>query len=198
MYRYGFDSHNLFFMSEPFCQIRAVTITVKGCSTKYAVLKSLRHIQDFAEDLRDVTEDGIEIEDSSSPRKFEEAVKTIYTNIIISFPEGDARNQFVASALWQMQLVLFQSNIDCTIYCLNELHKMAPTSFEKARLLLCGQCNPDLTPLTEAEWNVIGSAILLLKNEKNGDGIAARDLLQTLKNTGKFEALLGNWPERRS
>jgi hypothetical protein len=125
MHRYGFDSHYLSFMSEPFPQIRAVTITVKGRSAKYTLLKSLDEIKDFPESLAAVTEDGIVIEYPSSPRKFEEAVKTIYSNIIISLPEGDTRNEFAALALWEMQGSLFQSSIDSAIYCLTfTLHPM--------------------------------------------------------------------------
>jgi hypothetical protein len=173
-------------MNRAFPQIRSVIITVKDHSTKYTVFKSLRKIRNFLQDLTDATEDGIVIEGSSSPHKVEEAVRIVYTNIIASLPAGEARKQFAVLALWEMQKQLYESSIDSAIYCLNELHKIAPTAFEKARLLLCSQCDQNFIPLATADWKIIGNAIQLLKKEKNGETAAARDLLQTLKDTGSY------------
>jgi hypothetical protein len=67
---------------------------------------------------------------------------------------------------------------------------MAPNGFEKARLLLlsqCGRANPgDFIPRRNADWDVIGSAIRILKTEKNGKRACADRLLEELKNTGRY------------
>jgi hypothetical protein len=79
--------------------------------------------------------------------------------------------------------------------CLNILTQLAPTNFELAQLLLQSQTNPDLTPTAEADWDIIGSAIYLLKNERNGQRDQAIDILQTLKalTHNPYDPLLGDW-----
>jgi hypothetical protein len=89
---------------------------------------------------------------------------------------------------------LYSYSIDATIYCLNELNKIAPTELDKARLLIVSQCDPDchegFLPQPKAYWKVIGYALLMLRREKNGQRKEAMELLDRLKSTGRYTALL--------
>jgi hypothetical protein len=168
------------------CDVHAVTLTIKNYSTKYTVLQTFREVRDFAIDLKDAKEDGIVVDGSHSPLKTEEAVRAIYNNVIVTGPL-DSGTPFLALILWQIHKWLFPYSINSVIYCLNELHKIAPTAFEKARLLLLSQCNPDFIPLETADWSVIEDAVRMLKSEKNGETESARDLLRVLECTGRYE-----------
>jgi hypothetical protein len=175
---------------------RPVTITVEGHTT-YNALRTLSEIRDFAIDLKDATEEGIRVE-GDSPNKVEEAVKAVLDNTRKNLPPGvqldnDSGKPFLAMVLWEIQKWLYGCSIDSAIHCLTALNAIAPNAFEKARLLLLFQCNyhSDFTPLPTADWSIIGNAVLMLKQEKNGRTADATHLLQTLKDTGRYESLLG-------
>jgi hypothetical protein len=83
-------------------------------------------------------------------------------------------------------------SIDTAIYCFNLLNVIAPTAFDKAKLLILSQCDPsrpdDFVPLPTADWRIIGLGIRILSPEKNGKTKEARELLQKLKDTGLYKS----------
>jgi hypothetical protein len=186
-------------MGGNYCNGQFVKITVDGNTVTYNSLKSLKEIKGFTMALQDAREEGIEIEGSESICKVDEAVKAVLANTRENLPPGFQMNNtkgkaFLVMFLWVMQKWLYSCNIDSSIYCLTELHGIASTAFEKARLLIFSQCNPDgITPLPTADWNIIGDAVLMLKKEKNGHSNEAKALLGQLKTTGQYNALLGKW-----
>jgi hypothetical protein len=169
-----------------------VTITVGGVSNTYETLRYHRLIQSFAMDLTQADEDGIEIEGvEGKDRIVERAIETVYSNTVAAFPYCDANKPFLVLVLWEIHLFLFSYSMNSSIYCLNLLHKMAPTSFEKARLLILSQCRrgcPEkLIPRKNADWNVIGNAVEMLENEKNGQMEQAKGFLKQLAATKCYE-----------
>ncbi len=81
---------------------------------------------------------------------------------------------------------------DTSGICLNLLNKIASSNYYKAVWVLRSQCSDsNYIPLDSEDWSVIGNAIHLLKNEKNGHTADAARLLASLKTSGKYIALLG-------
>jgi hypothetical protein len=74
--------------------------------------------------------------------------------------------------------------------CLSILNEIAATDYDKALLILKSQCDEDNKPNINADWDMIGSAIHILKNCKNK---SADDFLGNLKKIkgNPYEALLG-------
>jgi hypothetical protein len=80
---------------------------------------------------------------------------------------------------------------------LNLLNEMAPTAFDKARLLLLSQCDPckhdSFIPLESPDRGPIAVAIHMLRTEKNGKAGEANELLRQLKNIEGYREFLGDW-----
>jgi hypothetical protein len=178
----------------PFDSGPHVTITIKRHSIRYRVLHSANEAIDFANSLDRAKEDGIVIEGiAGKDRILEKAIDTVYSNTAASLPDGDTKKPFLAFVLWQIQLYLGEYSIDSYIYCLNRLHELAATCFDKAKLLLLSQCNSRFVPLATADKITIRNAVQMLRSEKNGKRAEARGLLRQLKATGRYEAQLKTW-----
>ncbi|MDR0351616.1 MAG: hypothetical protein LBH49_03135 [Puniceicoccales bacterium] len=180
---------------------------------KYTSLKSIQDAKYFAMALTKANENQIVIDGQSSEGKISDAVKLVLGNTIKNlwsdfsgnFDSFDAsgfpkdKKPFLAAVLWVMQGILFLHSIDTSIFCLNLLHRIAESSFEKAELLLLSQCKEEkkgepgynFTPNEDANWNIIGEAIMMLENEKNGNSQNANGLLIVLKQNKEFSAWLG-------
>jgi hypothetical protein len=171
--------------------IRQVTLTVGERSRTYGVLTSMKEVWHFVFDLRKVDENGISIDGVVvNDRQVEKAAETIYWNAVAHLPDDVHKRPFLVCLLWTIQSELYFGGLDASIYCLDRLHEIAPTNFEKARLLLLSQCDPaspdGLVPLRDADWEIIDEAIELLKNEKNGKANDAKELLGRLKAIGQY------------
>jgi hypothetical protein len=167
---------------------RRVTLIVDGYSRTFESLNSVDEVQEFVRQLVYVKQDDIAIDgNESSDNLLEKAVAAVYSNTIASFPDGNAKGSYLAFILWTMQESLCLCSIDSSIYCLNRFHEIAPTDFDKARLLLLSQCDPlcpdKFCPLPKANWGVIKYAIGMLKREKNGKKDDAKALLLKLRGT---------------
>jgi hypothetical protein len=129
----------------------------------------------------------------------EKAVETVYCNTVSDLGLSDATRPFFALILWEIQQQLEWASIDTTIYCLNRLHEIAPTGFDKARLLLLSQsdciCRDDYVYGPGENSIVILYATDMLQAERNGQQKEAGKLLRHLRNTGRFIMLLGE-PDR--
>jgi hypothetical protein len=160
-----------------------VTIRVKDRSKRYELLKCHREVRDFGIRLgkakeKDIVIDGIEGRD----RLIEKAVEAVYSNAVANICNCDAKKPFLVLTLWQLHLLLSECSIDASIYCLNRLHKIVPSGFDKARLLLLSQCIPStFIPLPRSDWHIIYNAIFMLQEEANGETREANELLERLK-----------------
>jgi hypothetical protein len=199
----GFSKINGIWLGKPESRVShldsgpRVTITVKRRSMTYGALHSCREVIDFANSLGEAKEDGIVIDGiEGKDRIMEKAVATDYSNTASSLPAGDTKKAFLAFVLWKIQLYTYERSIDSFRYCLNELHELAPNSFEKARLLLSSQCDREFVPLPMADMDVVRDAIRMLKSEKNGKRVDARNLLRQLYATGHYDAQLGTWNDK--
>jgi hypothetical protein len=104
----------------------------------------------------------------------------------------------LAPLLWVGFTQFAQKNPTTSVYFITLLQCLAPTDYDKAHLLIKSQTGPENVPESTAEWEIIASAIHMLKNEKNGQQHEAKQLLQQLKDVddqGKkpYAPLLGNW-----
>jgi hypothetical protein len=172
-----------------------VTITLKTSVRTYEVLNSFSDILRFAMGLRDADENGIVI-DGVDEREgiVDKAVAVVYCNIIATFPNENKKRAFLVWVLWVIDSTLHMYNIDTAIYCLNLLNEIAPTAFDKARLLILSQCDPDspddFVPLPTAHGSTIVQAVLLLQRERNAKMKEAKELLQRLRETGRYSTRL--------
>jgi hypothetical protein len=163
-------------------------------------LDSVDDITEFLEDLLEATEEGILIEgiDEKNPL-VDKAVEIVYSNTAAKFADGYSKNPFLALALWKLCNGLDTCSINACLYCLNLLHEMAPTDFEKARLLLLSQCDTsrygEFILLPKADWDVIDTAIGIFQHQQNGRTGLAADLLGRLRETGQFRELLATGAE---
>jgi hypothetical protein len=161
----------------------------------YTTLRDCKEIERFLFDLERTEEENIEIEGiEGKDRRVEKAVAAVYANAVATLPESRIKKQFLAMTLWALQSRLAWSNIDCMIYCLNRLNEIAPTAFEKARLLLLSQCHPlypdEFIQLPTADTRIVSDAIQMLEREKNVNREDANRLLERLKDTGRYDELL--------
>jgi hypothetical protein len=166
----------------------------------YVALCSPQEIESFVFGLKITEEKNIEIEGiDGRDRPVEKAVAAVYANVVATFPENRLKRQNLAMILWKLQRRLSQLSIGSMIYCLNRLNEIAPTTFEKAQLLLLSQCNPlypdKFIQLPNADEIMIRDAVRMLQHEKNGRKDDADQLLSGLKNTGRYEALFENEAE---
>jgi hypothetical protein len=169
-----------------------VTITVRGWSLTYKALRSQKETERFGEMLWDAKPGDIEIEGiEGNDRVVEKAVAAVHSNTWAELGDYDTKKPFLVMVLWKLQKWLCGWSIDSAIYCLNRLDEVAPTDFDKARLLLLSQCRPvsppDFVPRSNADFGLIASAIMMLQAEKNGRRGDACQLLQQLKATGRYE-----------
>jgi hypothetical protein len=165
----------------------------------YESFHSYDEIVAFTRDLvaaeeKDILIDGITADDLL----VEKAVETLYSNTVADFADNRPKNPFLALTLWRLFRGLYSRDTNSCIYCLNLLDKMAPTAFDKARLLLLSQCDSgsygDFIPLPTAEWEIIDDAIAMLRHERSGKTDEARQLLQKLSDTGRYDKLFDHWP----
>jgi hypothetical protein len=174
-----------------------VMITAKNGRRAYDVLRSLEEIREFAIRLRKAYEGGIVIDGiDGGENVVEQAIATVYSNIRATFGEGETGNNFSVLFFWELYMTMSEYDIDSQRYCLNHLHEIAPTSVDVARHLLMSQCDPshfdDFVPVQKPNWGIVGSAIRLLQNEKNGRNDERVRILQVLKAHGRYASLLGN------
>jgi hypothetical protein len=173
-----------------------VTITVEGRSVTYEVLRSLREIERFLRMLYMAKAKDIRIEEiDDCDRLIERVVAAVVSNTIAYFSDDHSKRPFLAMVLWKLQTGLFGLSVDSAIYCLNRLKALAPTGFNKARLLLLSQCDPacpsDYVPLPNADSGIVITAIGMIKKERNGRWEDAYEFLQQLKASGRYEYELG-------
>jgi hypothetical protein len=174
-----------------------VRITVKKRSRTFETLDSFEEMKDFAIFLsdakaKDIAIDGVE----GTDHIVEKAIATVYTNTAASMLDTDAgKKPHLALILWTMHMFMDSARVTAITYSLNRLNALAPTGFEKARLLLISQCHPSrpcgFRPGGDADWYVIGNATLMLETEKNGQKASAKQLLEKLKSTGRYSSVLG-------
>jgi hypothetical protein len=178
-----------------------VTITSRDRSTTYESLHSVSEIIEFVDDLEEAKEHCIVLEGiDGRDRVVEQAVEIVYSNTVADFGDEYPKNPFLALTLWKMRQLLFLSSVNSSIYCLNRFHEMAPTAFDKARLLLLSQCDSgsygSFVPLARADWEVIDDALTILKSDTTDE---AAGLLKRLKDTGRYDIFEhweseGSWP----
>jgi hypothetical protein len=184
------NSIEIFRVSKP-----RVTITVAGHSRTYETLLSDDEAFAFAMDLAAANETDINLEGiEGRDRLMEKAVEAIYLNTVASFDDLDAAKPSLALILWTIQYCLSSHSIDSTLYCLNRLHEIAPTAFEKARLLLLSQweigCRSGWDEVP-TNFPVVNRAIRMLEEDKNGQRKQASEFLKQMKDSGRFSAILG-------
>jgi hypothetical protein len=173
-----------------------VTITVGNYSATYESFKSYDEIVSFAIQLKHAEKDGIVVERmDKSVCTMEKAVEAVYWNTVSDLGLSEATKPFLALVLWEIHDWIHWESIDAMIYCLNGLNEMAPTAFDKAKILLLSQsdyiCRDDYVFKWGENSRVVSNAIALLKSEKNGRRKEARALLRKMRNTGRFAGLLG-------
>jgi hypothetical protein len=177
-----------------------VTITTENGSKTFVKLTSLSDIKDFASALSEVSEDGIAIDGiEEKDHIVERAVAVVYSNTVADLQSADAKEPFLALVLWVLHKWLYFICVDAVRYCMNRLHEIAPTGFDKEKLVLLSQCDlhcpGDFKPSPTADWAIIGEMVRKLKHESNGRSADARTLLRTLKDTGRYERLLVRWSD---
>jgi hypothetical protein len=173
-----------------------VTVTVGDRYRVFGTLKSADDVLHFTKSLAEADEEGIRIDGmKGTDRIVERAVAAVYSNTLARFP-ADTNKPFLALLLRELQHRLCELSIDAEIYCLNRLNDIAPTGFDKARLLLLSQCRMDssggLMMLPTAELCIIYDALVMLKREKNGKAEEAKDLLSKFKGIEEFNARFGS------
>jgi hypothetical protein len=100
-------------------------------------LHSLYETHHFLRDLKEANESDIEVDGiDGTDRIVEKAVAAVYCNTVTAFANEDHKKPHLVMILWKLQRGLFMFCIDAFIYCLNQLHELAPTDFEKSSLLL--------------------------------------------------------------
>jgi hypothetical protein len=171
-----------------------VRIFVKDCWRTFEVLTSLHEIRLFGYFLSDAREDEVVIEGiSDRDRLMEKAVATVYFNTVASLPDDNLKDPFLALILWETHHLLSDSSVNGMIYCLNLLNVIAPTAFDKARLLLLSQCDPgcpdDFRRLPTGDWGVIGKAVRILRTERNRKTREARELFEKLMASKSYQSL---------
>jgi hypothetical protein len=173
-----------------------VTITTPRGSRTYETLTCATEITSFAFSLSDTNEKGIVIDGiEGKDRIVEKAVAVVCSNTAAHLQDSNTKDPFLAFMLWKLQNSLYFLCINSVRYCLRRLHQMAPTAFEKARLLILSQCDPDspgeFKQFPKAHCDVINDAIIMLKNEKGARSAEARALPSVLKNMPEYSQLSG-------
>jgi hypothetical protein len=127
-------------------------------------------------------------------RLIEKAVEIVYSNTAANFPDSYPENPFLALFLWKLYNDLFSFSIETSIYCINRFHEMAPTPFDKGRLLPLSQCDTRyygmFVPLPTANWVIIRDAVAILRQEKEGKASKATRILEMLKGSGLYDCVL--------
>jgi hypothetical protein len=160
------------------------------------VLRSVEEIENFICDLISADEGGIAIDGmDGDDRLMEKAVAAVCFCTEASLPDTNAKAPFLALILWGIERLACRYTIDTVTYCLNMLHKIAPTGFDTAKLLLLSQCEPDhpddLVPLQTANWQIISDAVRMLRRQKHRKREEAKALLQWLRENERYEGV--NW-----
>jgi hypothetical protein len=173
----------------------SVTIKLRRRSKTYYALISLAKIHDFADRLADAKENQIVIDGiEGSDHIVEKAIAAVYSNTATALPCDDTRKQHLALMMWEIHKIVYYRDINAVRYCLNRLNDIAPTGFDKARLLLLSQCDPlcpdDFVALPRADWKVIADSLALLRYEKNGNREDAREVLRKLETRDHYRSLL--------
>jgi hypothetical protein len=120
----------------------------------------------------------------------EKAVAAVYSNTLADLGDDDTKKPFLVMVLWRLYTFWHELCFRPMLYCLNRLNEIAPTGFDKARLLLLSQCRrvspPDFVPRSNADPYIISNAITLLIAENNGKSADADKLIQQLSITGRY------------
>jgi hypothetical protein len=174
---------------------RHVTIRRGWSSETFTDLYSLEQIDYFGTILMAANGKGIKVDGiDGSDHIVKEAVAAVYGNVVARAPNCRIKKQTLALTLWKLQSLFFSHCLDAAIYCLNELNKIAPTAFEKSKLLLSSQCNPifpdDFIPLPKADWSIIADAVRMLITEPHEETSGAAAFLEELKDTPLYETLV--------
>ncbi len=174
-----------------------------GAQQSYTTVKSVSDARDFVSDCIDAkkvyingTEEKITLMDTSMKTLLLNMVNPVYINyddiITQTIMLSDDLKAKLAMLTWVGYHDFSSVSPDTSGICLTLLNRIASSNYAKARWLLRSQCiDFNYTPLSNADWSVIGNAIHLLKNEKNGHTTEALVLLSSLKVSGNYEALLG-------
>jgi hypothetical protein len=171
-----------------------VTISFQGRSRTFEVLKSIHEVRDFAHLLQkanpnDIVIDGVR----GRGRIVEEAMGAIYSNALAFLPESDTKPSFLVVILWAIRRWGYGWDINTILYCMNRIHEIAPTAFDKAKHLLLSQCDPnspdDFIPMPDADWVIIEDALFMLKTEKNRKVRDAKELLRQLRGCGRYGSI---------
>jgi hypothetical protein len=161
-----------------------VTITVEGNPHAYEALNSYGDITGFRMDMEKATEGDIEIEGfQGRDRLMEMATRTVYSNTVAALNGIANARPVLALVLWRLYEGLRWSSMDSTVYCLNRLRELAPTTFEIARLLFLSQWDPDSREEFKSppgSGRVAYAVTEMLKREKNGQRKEATELLNKL------------------
>jgi hypothetical protein len=168
-----------------------VTIIVPDHCRTYEAFDSVSEVDAFVDDLAKATERGILIKGlNENDRLVERAVENVYFNTVAKFPDDYFKNPFLALILWKLHKGLYPWAIESSTDCLRKLNNMAPTSCEKALLLLLSQCDAScygrFVPLPTADRNIITFAIRTLEHEDNGQMDFAAQLLKLLQDSRRY------------
>lgn len=150
--------------------------------------------KNFADALYEAKYDDIEIESKigmvTSHSRLNDAINVIINNSFLEASTNEKLKQLYMVFLWSIYKSVFPSNLETQGFCYEKMNEIAKTSFEKAELLLLSQCKTGkVVPLESADWSIIGDAVYMLADEKNGYRERAFELLKELKATGKYPML---------
>lgn len=150
--------------------------------------------KNFADALYEAKYDDIEIESKTgrvtSSSRLNDAIDVIINNSFLKAATNEKLKLLYMVFLWSIYKSVFPSNLETQGFCYERMNEIAKTSFEKARLLLLSQCEAEtVIPFENADWGIIGDAVYMLADEKNGCREQAFELLEKLKKTGKYPML---------
>jgi hypothetical protein len=168
-----------------------VQILFKNRWRIFQVIKCDKDILKFAITLRRASPDEIVIDgNDGGDRLVDKAVETVYLNTVATLPDDPTKIPFLAYVLWSLHSWFYLYSIDTAICCLNRLNELAPTAFDKAKLLLLSQCDPhhldSFIPLEYPDTCAISDALRMLRTEKNGKSKEAKELLGKLKEIRQY------------
>ncbi len=106
--------------------------------------------------------------------------------------KGDAKmlKRVIECMEWIGTQEMCSKNPQAAGFCLHELLEKCKDNYGIARELLRSQCDGAYMPCDNADWRIIGDAVHLLKKCGHSGSKKAKELLQRLKETNKYLAIL--------
>jgi hypothetical protein len=184
---------------------------------KYTTCCSAQEMKSFIFDC--ISGDTVTI--GNDKKTLDEAVKTIFANTVTKLEKQtslissneivekisdiikEETRYLIATLAWIGFQDFAATSPDTSGICNEILKKLASTNYDKANFILLSQCKDkdNYIPRPDADWQLIGAAIHILRNEKNGNEDKAKTLLKKLKGVTDesnkvYEPILGDWKEK--